>query len=189
MSTDKVETPKSSKRKTIFLIVTVILLLAAGLAGWEIYTHYRHKTASLSTKQSANKQSNAPTKLSKPPTGEHFGFVQGTPSFPGGTVPADEQVCAENIDTHKTTCVKVTKIPNGPYIYGLGLPVGNYNIYAIAPAETHKYRAYYNQYVICGAKPSCPATSHKDYVKVSITDGSKSSDYNPNDWDDPSQAK
>ncbi|GAC1387807.1 MAG: hypothetical protein NVS1B7_2560 [Candidatus Saccharimonadales bacterium] len=188
MSGTELQKPKKNNRKLAVFCLALMILIMLGAAAYIITQTKSVKKSLPVTKTLSSTQPNSSAQT-KPPSDEHFGYIEGTPTFPGGSIPADEQVCAENADTHKPACVKVVQIPKGPYIYSMGLPAGNYYIYATAAAETHKYRAYFNVYVLCGAKPTCAASGHKNYVKVAVTDGSKGYDLNPTDWDDPSQTK
>lgn len=118
------------------------------------------------------------------PQAPQVGYIEGSLSYPSEVIPEEMQICAETLQRQKVTCTTEhiqIDIENG---YGLGynleVPAGNYYVYAFLPSNTNQ-KAYYNEFVTCGLKASCP--SHVP-IEVIVAAGETVKDINPHDWYD-----
>jgi len=113
-----------------------------------------------------------------------MGTIEGSLGYPGGSIPEDMMVCAENIITKKQYWTS-THIKDNKYTYGIGykieVPVGTYYVFATLP-NWKDYRAYYSEFVTCGLKVECP--SH-DPIPVVVKAGETITNIDPQDWYKP----
>lgn len=121
---------------------------------------------------------------------ENAGIIEGSLSYPSEVMPQDMAVCAENKVTKEKYCSN-KHITDDKYQYGEGykieVPEGIYTVYAYLPetskygAKEHKgdYKAYYSEFVTCGAKAGCP--SHQP-IEVSVKNGETKDSVDPGDW-------
>lgn len=110
------------------------------------------------------------------------GTIQGQLAWPGESLPR-MKICAEEVNTKKVVCKRLSANNYKNKQYSWKLPVGTYYIYAqLLKNEgeiTTKYHAYYSEFVTCGEKSEC--TSHKP-IPVTIRDKVTLTDINPTDW-------
>lgn len=129
----------------------------------------------------------SPSPVSTPgPTGTPGaqGVISGNLSSPGGDIPP-QVVCAELVNnTNVSAC---TDSPGGQSAqYRLSVPAGKYYVFArvkdAASGTPTNYRAYFTQYIACGASPSCSSNLHSQYVPVIVAGGATVDNINPIDW-------
>lgn len=111
------------------------------------------------------------------PIGEEtptMGRITGNLSYPSEEIPADIDVCAETLDG-KTQHCGAQQSGTG---YTLEVPAGVYQVYAYLRSDPQN-RAYYSQFVRCGAKLNC--TSHAP-ITVTVDKDQTVSDVEPGDW-------
>ena len=117
------------------------------------------------------------------------GVITGELSYPSDHIPKEIHICAENVVSAEITCTNdhvVGSGDNGLTTYRLEVAPGEYRVFAILPegaefkpASGLDYRAYYSEFVTCGAQASCP--SHEP-ITVKIEAGQTVSGVGPNDW-------
>lgn len=111
----------------------------------------------------------------------NVGLIEGPLTYPSESVPADLQVCAEDVLTTQTFCtteqIKDQKYKNG---VGFKLPVqpGKYFVYATRPDQTDQ-KAYYSEFVTCGYLASC---SDHTPIEVIVTADETVDNIDPGDW-------
>ncbi len=118
------------------------------------------------------------------------GVITGSVSYPSEVLPA-QRICAENIKNSQSKyCVKTE---DGQSVYQLEVPVGEYYVYSgllkeVAGDIKTSYRAYYNEFVLCGLDIKCnDKTHHGAFIKVTVKPNGTSENINPQDWYDQSQ--
>jgi len=120
---------------------------------------------------------------------QETGTVTGQIMYPSDYIPADLNVCAENLGDGTVVCTaKHLKGKQHRTIYRLDLPPGDYHVYAkLTDAASYgagygpDYRAYYSEFVICGLLASCP--SHAP-IRVRVQAGKTVGSIDPADWYD-----
>lgn len=118
------------------------------------------------------------------------GVITGSVSYPSEVLPA-QRICAENIKNPQSKYCVETK--DGQSVYQLEVPAGEYYVYSglleeLAGDIKTSYRAYYNEFVLCGLDVKCnDKTHHGAFIKVTVKPGSISENINPQDWYDQSQ--
>lgn len=106
------------------------------------------------------------------------GFIEGKLIYPSDGLPADLQVCANNLDMGTTSCTsRHIRSPAG-WGYRLGVPAGLYHVFA-STRQMPGYRAYYSDFVLCGMNVSC--TSHAP-IEVEVRPGEATGNIDPGDW-------
>ncbi len=103
------------------------------------------------------------------------GTIVGTLNYPGPTLPADLQVCAQEVSTYQTYCTTDHLNSVTGNRYQLSVPQGSYLVYALVP-EHPDIKAFYSQYVVCGLASEC--VSHQP-VPVNVFAGQTVSDIDP----------
>lgn len=115
------------------------------------------------------------------PVSSATGKISGHLIYPSDHIPAQVGVCAELVEnTTIKTCVE--QIVDKKYTptgvgFEMELAPGEYYVYSILG----DWRAYHNQFVLCGLKAEC-----QDHTKVPIvvTSGSENNNVQPHDWYD-----
>ncbi len=124
-----------------------------------------------------------------PAMAQATGVITGELSYPSDEIPKEIHICAENVGSAEITCTNdhiVGSGDNGRTTYRLEVAPGDYRVFAILPEGAEfkpssglDYRAYYSEFVTCGAQASCP--SHEP-ITVTVNAGETVSDIGPNDW-------
>ena len=113
---------------------------------------------------------------------EPRGTIEGNLGYPSEYIPA-MKVCAQHVESKHIICKKLTSINYKTAKYSLKLPAGNYYIFAqLLHREgdiTTKHRAYYSEFVTCGAKVGCP--SHK-HIAITVQANETLNNIDPTDW-------
>lgn len=116
-----------------------------------------------------------------PTQAQETGTIEGSLSFPSEGIPAGMVVCAETLEGTVVECTN-KRIADPIYTYGQGfkleVPPGEYYVYAQTP-ELEDYKAYYNEFVVCGLSTECE--SH-ELISVEVESGSTTSNVDPQDW-------
>ncbi len=115
-----------------------------------------------------------------------YGVVTGSLSYPSEFIPADMEVCAEDINGEKILCTN-EHVRGESFTYGIGyaltLPAGEYYIYAHVPNQVdmkgESYKAYFSEFVTCGLSVEC---SDHSPIKVVVVQGETISSVDPQDW-------
>jgi len=163
----------------VLLILVVVGLV--GFVGWHVW-HQNTKTSTAPKVPQTSTKPGASNKNVKPPAPK-YGIIKGQASYPSEGLPADEEICAQNINVSSAApiCVNVGKAPTTNYTYTLELPVADYYVYA-QTAKLPNYKAYYDEFSKCGNSVNCPAAGHKQYIKVTVTAGAVVQNVDPGDW-------
>jgi len=103
------------------------------------------------------------------------GTIEGKLAFPAEGIPADMEVCAQNLTSQQETCTK-EKTPAG---YSLKVQTGAYHVFARVKSFNPNYKAYYSEFVTCGLNNTC--LSHAP-IEVKVEAGKTTSSINPHDW-------
>ncbi|HEV7260741.1 MAG TPA: Ivy family c-type lysozyme inhibitor [Bosea sp. (in: a-proteobacteria)] len=106
------------------------------------------------------------------------GSVEGELSYPSDYIPADMQICGEEIGTKRLTCTSRKINQRNRTRYVLSLPPGEYHIFA-QTKDAPGQRAYYSEFVTCGLDAACK--SHKP-IAVALPPGMARKGINPQDW-------
>ncbi len=179
------------------LIVAVVVLL--GYVGYMVYKNHNKTTNNSSTITSTTTpatKSTTPTTTPVQATAQ-YGTITGSASYPSSGLPTDEQVCAVDITSSaKVYCDKIgarqpanncgsdlSCTPPSPVLkFSVKVPTGDYYVYATAEKELPNYKAYYDEYSKCGNSVNCPATGHKQYIKVTVAANATVENADPGDW-------
>ena len=168
-----------------------MLLLIITIMGLIVFTVFytnnnkRHITNTQVTPDQSSKPTSATSpdqsKTTSSPLAEQKGTISGNASYPSSRLPTDEEVCAVKVsDITKPICINVGK--DQIIKYNITVPSGNYYVYSTAEKEYGDYKAYYNEYSKCGNSVDCPASGHKTYIVVKITEGETATNIDPSDW-------
>lgn len=111
---------------------------------------------------------------------QEAGFIEGELSYPSDGIPSDMKVCADNLDTGIQTCTSKHLRRGRRTHYRLAVPAGRYHVWS-STREAPGRRAYYNDFVVCGTKASCP--SHRK-IEVAVRAGQTIRKIDPGDWYD-----
>jgi len=104
------------------------------------------------------------------------GTISGKIMYPSSGIPTKIKVFAEDTKTAKVTEATVTFAPTTTDMsvtatYTVSLPVGSYYVYGsqvgFDDQNGSPWKAYYNQYVVCGMAASCKDTT-KIVVNVEV---------------------
>jgi len=109
--------------------------------------------------------------------------ISGVLSYPSDYIPADLEVCAQQISNPSNMfCTKKKFKISGEFGYRINLPIGEYYVFA-STKDLPNQKAFYTEFVVCGMDRHC--TSHRK-IKI-IVDGkrSKLSNIDPGDWYGP----
>lgn len=87
------------------------------------------------------------------------GTITGKRIFPAEGLPADFTTCAVNMANGQATC-----IAGNEDTYSLTVAPGKYQVYAMVPSFRSDYKAYYDQFIVCGIKAECT-----DHTPITIT--------------------
>jgi hypothetical protein len=187
----------------IIIIIFLVLALAAAL-GWIFWQNFIQKDSNVKkptnyteciaaegsllqatypevcVTKDGDRFVNPNQKVQAPVEEESKGLITGNASYPSEGLPEDEEVCAENIaDKSKVYCINVGR--SGAIGYELEVPVGKYYVYSKTKLLSG-YKAYYNEYVKCGLKVTCPDSGHDQYIPVEVKANETVSDVDPGDW-------
>lgn len=168
------------QKSLIIFSVVIILTLFGYIVYDKVYPVNTQQSTNIPT---ANNISASPNNQHTPtPVSKSLGVIEGSISFPSETIPSDLTVCAETTSGDQFKCTN-EQIKNSKYTYGAGykleLPPGNYYVYSRVPSMQNDYRAYYNEFVVCGLSVDCP--SHKNIV-VKVLAGETINKIDPQDW-------
>lgn len=106
------------------------------------------------------------------------GSVEGELSYPSDYIPADMQVCGEEVGSKRLTCTSRKINQRNRTRYVLSLPPGEYHIFA-QTKDAPGQRAYYSEFVTCGLNAACK--SHKP-IAVALPPGVVRKGIDPQDW-------
>ncbi|MEX0895332.1 MAG: hypothetical protein WDZ94_00135 [Patescibacteria group bacterium] len=171
--------------KTGLFLLSIVLLFVITLFGWYVWYNEQDKAAlhSLESQVAENQKQLFPEPSPQPTptdsTASASGTITGSLSFPSEVIPP-MIICAETLESDDEFCTEDT-IENDRFEYELGyeitVPVGQYYVYASLPNDP--YRAYYNEFVVCGLSVECE--SH-DKLIVEVAAGEMVTDIDPQDW-------
>ncbi len=161
----------------------VVAILLAGVFIGAIFTWAIVLSASrIISKSKVVNTGTTPPSSPTPTPGLVTGFIEGSLGYPSEIIPETMVVCAEEITAKEKYCVdehiKDPKYTNGVG-YKLEVPTGKYTVYATIPGSSDSYRAYYDEFVVCGLAITC--TSHKPIV-VEVISGKTTDKVDPQDW-------
>ncbi len=120
-----------------------------------------------------------------------YGNIMGNLAYPSEGNPAQE-VCAVNIqNSNLKFCIDTN---DGQDSFNLKVPDGEYYVYTSLKKQmgdfVPAYRAYYNQFVLCGLETKCDDDQHhKTFIPVKIENSKTAENINPYDWYDRNQLK
>lgn len=113
---------------------------------------------------------------------EAIGWIEGSLSYPSEQLPNDLQVCAKNVDTNNELCT-AQKIADSKYTYGFGYKLevmsGIYQVYAVTLASGEPLKAYFTEFVSCGATVDC--VDHT-VINVQVDADQTVEGVDPGDW-------
>lgn len=160
-------------------LVILVILAAIGFAGWYVF-HKKHTTDKKQTSQTyTSKLENSAAKQEQTPVKQ--GTIQGQVSYPAESLPEDEEICAQNTKSTSAAPICSTVGKNKTLQYTMQVPADTYYVYAQTSRQPG-YKAYYNEFVKCGASVSCPSEGHTQYIPVVVPAGGTVEDVNPGDW-------
>lgn len=164
-------------------LLIIIILIILGLIGWYIFNKKDDKSSKKESSQSQSKTSTeskkeeAPKEDTKPKTGT----IKGHASYPSEGLPPDEMICAQSVadPAAAPTCINVGTPQT--INYEMVVPAGTYHVYATT-GNMPGYKAYYNQFVVCGVSVDCPEIGHTQYIEVVVPAGGVVENVDPGDW-------
>lgn len=173
---------------TLEALLILIILGIIGYVGWYVYhaknnadnTYNAASQASSSSKPATSNKSNvAKSVMAK-------GSIAGKLGYPSESLP-DQKVCAALVsDAASVQCFDKPLTGVDGQSYKIDVAPGIYYVYAQLDSQsgsvTTDYKAYYNQFVVCGESVDCPDAGHTQYVKVTVTAGQTTDNVDPIDW-------
>jgi len=171
--------------KTTIFVLSLVILFVISVFGWYVWYNEQDKQ-SLRPNEQTITESDSDSDLFPPATAtpeptpvSSTATISGSLSFPSETIPP-MSVCAENLETSEEICTS-ERIEDERFTFRVGykltVPPGSYHVYASIPNDS--YRAYYNQFVVCGLSIDCP--SHQP-ITVNVAAGETVTGIDPQDW-------
>lgn len=147
----------------LYSLTAAIVLVAVGAGAWYLFA--------------------APKEAAAMP-----GSVSGTVMFPSDGIPP-LRVCAVPVSgpDSAAVCTDTKDSPPAPPDFSIGkLAPGDYYVYAqlkdpeaIGSDISGTYKAYYDQFVVCGLKIECKDATR---ITVHVGSGADTPDIHPHDW-------
>jgi len=179
---------KLTKNQSGSMVVPVMLsVLILGIISFGSYYIWQHRNTPKPVAVTSNSKSTVASPVPKPSTTPPAAApvqatISGKLAYPSSSNPA-QKVCAVDTTTKKETCVETQ---SGDNTYELKVEPGSYYVYASLLQKqgdvTPAYKAYDDQYSVCGNAASCPASGHTEYVTITVTAGETKSGVDPTDW-------
>ena len=187
---------KTNQKGFAALEAVLIVIIVALIAGVGYYVWHANRNAKATLDAASKSAQNSPSKTtskaaSRASQNVQKGIITGDLGYPAGSLP-DQTVCAVPVAGGTPQCFdKPLAGGSDTLAYKIEVPVGDYYIYAhldndlpnaTASSAKASYKAYYDQYVVCGEAASCPSNGHTQYVKVTVSANQTVTGVNPTDW-------
>lgn len=111
------------------------------------------------------------------------GYITGYAAYPNSkNLPKDYFVCAETLNGSSQYCANdfSNSSQSGYYGFSLKVPAGSYYIYS--GIQGQQYKAFYDNYVLCGLKKDC---NPSPLIPVAVASGKSVDNILPVDWFQP----